>query len=192
VSSDRVDAMRLLEAHAKGEGKAADRLLPLVYRDLRALAASYLKKERPGHSLQPTELVHEAYLQLVDQDRIDWRGKTHFFAMAATQMRRVLVEHARASATQKRGQWPTRVTLDDTIAPAAELSIEFLAIDEALTRLGVRHERQGRIAEMRLFAGMLMKEIAAYLGVSERTVRNDWRVARAWLRKEVSPSTGAA
>lgn len=184
MSSSRSEATRFLEACAGGDRNAADRLLPLIYDDLRSLAASYLKAERPGHTLRPTDLVHEGYLRLIDQDRIDWQGKTHFFAMAATQMRRILVDHARAAAAKKRGQRPTRVTLDETLAATAEISVEFLAIDQALTRLHERHERQGRVAEMRLFAGMLVREIAVCLGISERTVREDWRVARAWLRKE--------
>jgi len=187
----RTEATRLIEAHTGGDQSAAERLLPLVYQDLRALAARYLKGERRGNSLQPTELVHEAYLRLVNQDRVDWRGKTHFHAIAAIQMRRILVEHARAALSQKRGQRPTRVTFDGTLGMTTELSIDFLAIDEALTRLRQRHERQARVAELRLFSGMVIREIAACLGVSERTIRDDWRVARAWIRKEVSLSKGS-
>jgi RNA polymerase sigma factor (TIGR02999 family) len=186
VTSHRARATRILTAHASGKRRAAPELLPLVYDELRALAARYLRQERPGHTLQPTALVHEAYLRLVDCDRIDWKGRTHFFAMAAIQMRRILVEHARAAAAEKRGGVGRRVTFDEHLAQAPELSLEFLALDEALGRLAQRHERQGRIAELRLFGGMLVREIAFCVGVSERTVKEDWRVARAWLLKELS------
>jgi len=182
----RAHATELLTAHAGGNGRAADQLLPLVYDQLRALAARYLRRERAGHSLQPTDLVHAAYLRLIDHDRIDWQGRTHFFALAATQMRRILVEHARAKGRQKRGEGATRVTFPEELVQAPALSLEFLAFDEALTRLGRLHARQGQVAELRLFAGMLVKEAALYLGVSERTVKDDWRVARAWLMKELA------
>ena len=182
----------MLTAHADGDERAAAALLPLVYGELRALAARYLRDERPGNSLQPTDVVHEAYLRLIEQDRMDWKGTTHFFAMAATQMRRVLVDHARAAAAAKRGGRPTRITLTEDLARAPERSVEFLALDEALTRLALRNERQGRVAEMRLFAGLLVKETAFYLGVSERTVKEDWRVARAWLMKELSAGEARA
>lgn len=172
-------------AHLDGdEGAAA--LLPIVYEELRALAARYLRAERRGGSLQPTDLVHEAYLRLQANQRIDWKGRTHFFAMAATQMRRVLVDHARAASAEKRGGRPTRISLSDDMAVTPERSVEFLALDQALQRLSERHERQGRVAEMRLFAGLEVKEMALHLGVSERTVKEDWRVARAWLLKEIA------
>ena len=181
----RYQATRDLTAQVNGDQGAAGRLLPLVYQELRALAARYLRGERAGVSLQPTDLVHEAYLRLIELERMDWQGRAHFFAMAATQMRRVLVDHARAADAAKRGGRPARVTLSDDLATTHQRSVDFLVLDQALTRLGSRNERQGRVAEMRLFAGLEVKEVALYLRVSERTVKEDWRVARAWLLKEI-------
>ena len=180
-----------MTAHLDGEQGAAV-LLPIVYEELRSLAARYLRAERRGGSLQATDLVHEAYLRLQKCEGIDWKGRTHFFAMAATQMRRVLVDHARAAAADKRGGRPTRISLADDLAATPERSVEFLALDQALARLSERHERQGRVAEMRLFSGLEVKEMAAHLGVSERTVKEDWRVARAWILKEISPGAAPA
>jgi RNA polymerase sigma factor (TIGR02999 family) len=182
----RAQATALLASHAAGDGRAADELLPLVYRELRALAAHYLRGERPGATLQPTALVHEAYLRLVDQERIDWQGKTHFYAMAATQMRRILVERARARDAVKRGGGGRRVTLTEALASTADPSVELLALDQALVRLAARSPRQAQVAELRLFAGLLPRETALCLGVSERTIKEDWRVARSWLMKELA------
>jgi RNA polymerase sigma-70 factor (ECF subfamily) len=183
---EREAATRLLEAHAKGAVRAADELLPLVYDKLRSLAAKYLKGERPGSTLQPTALVHEAYLRLVDNDRVDWQGKTHFMAIAAVEMRRILVDHARAQAAQKRGGPARRVTLSESLVQSSDPSVELLALDEVMSRLATRHPRQGRVAELKIFAGLLTREIAHCLGVSDRTVKDDWRVARAWLMKELA------
>jgi RNA polymerase sigma factor (TIGR02999 family) len=169
-----------------GHDKAAD-LLPLVYEELRVLAAKYLRRERRGITLQPTDLVHEAYLRLGRLHGIDLQGKTHFFALAANQMRRILVERARAAASAKRGGGLRRITLSEGTSLSTDGLVELLALDEALTRLSERNERRGRISEMRLFGGMPASEIAAHLGISERTARDDWRVARAWLMKELSP-----
>jgi len=188
----RAQATRALTAHVQGDEGAAAQLLPLVYQELRALAARYLRGERAGLSLQPTDLVHEAYLRLIELERMDWKGRAHFFAMAATQMRRVLVDHARAADAAKRGGRPTRVTLSDDLATTQQRSVDFMVLDDALSRLGDRNERQGRVAEMRLFAGLEVKEVALYLRVSERTVKEDWRVARAWLLKEIGDGRGPA
>jgi RNA polymerase sigma factor (TIGR02999 family) len=135
--------------------------------------------------LQATALVHEAYLRLIENDRIDWQGKTHFKAMAATQMRRILVDHARARSAKKRGGGRP-ITLTETLLSTAKPSVDLLALDQALERLSSRSSRQGRVAELKLFAGLLTHEIALSLKVSERTVKEDWRVARAWLMKELS------
>jgi RNA polymerase sigma factor (TIGR02999 family) len=183
-------ATQLLAAHAGGTERAADELLPLVYDKLRALAAKYLRGERPGSTLQPTALVHEAYLRLIDHDRIDWQGKTHFMAIAAVQMRRILIDHARANAARKRGGTAHRVTLSDSLVQTSDPSIELLVLDEVLVRLSARHQRQGRVAELKIFAGLLSREIALCLKVSERTVKDDWRVARAWLMKELAARPG--
>ncbi len=160
-----------------------DQLLPLVYAELRRLARGYMRRERAGSTLQPTALVHEAYLRMAEIRRIDWRGRTHFFAVAATQMRRILVEHARAANRQKRGANAVRLDLSDASSFTDELSIDLLAIDEALERLACRSPRQSEVAQLRLFAGMAVPEIAAVVGVSERTVKQDWKVARAWLAR---------
>ena len=181
-----IDATRVLEAHQGGDPDAASRLLPLVYDELRALAGAYMRHERPDHTLQPTALVHEAYLRLIDITRVDWRGRSHFIAMAATQMRRVLVEHARARLAQKRGSDPQKVTLNEKVAVTPEHTLDPLAFDEALEKLARDSPRQSRVAELRCFAGLGMKEAAYILGVSERTVKRDWRVARAWLRRELA------
>ena len=167
------------------EPREADRLLPLVYRELRALAARYLRSERAGSTWQPTALVHEAYLRLIESERIDWKGKTHFMAVAAIQMRRILVDHARARAAKKRGGRP--ITLTETLLSTAKPSIDLMALDEALDRLATRSPRQARVVELKLFAGLVSTEIAFSLGVSERTVKEDWRVARAWLMNELAP-----
>src|SRR5262245_60689638 len=155
-----------------GVERDADRLLPLVYDQLRALAAKYLRAERPGSTLQPTALVHEAYLRLIENEKIDWQGKTHFLALAATQMRRILIDHARAKGARKRGGPGRRITLSESLAKTPDASVELLALDEALTHLAERHERQSRVAELRIFAGLEMREIALCLDVSERTVKD--------------------
>lgn len=179
---------QILEDYSNGDHRAADRLIPLIYDELRQLARRYLEREKNPGSLQPTALVHEAYLRLIELDRIDWQGKTHFFAMAATQMRRILVDHARAAMSEKRGGGARRITLRDSLALEPEVSTEFLALDEALTSLAREHSRQAEVAVLRLFSGLQVKEIAFRLGVSERTVKADWRFARAWLIKELRPA----
>ena len=189
MPATRAEATELL-AQVTDKPRAADRLLPLVYDELRALAARYLRSERAGSTLQPTALVHEAYLRLIEIDRIDWQGKTHFKAMAATQMRRILVDHARARDAKKRDRGRS-VTLTETLLSTTKPSVDLLALDEALERLSARSPRQGRVAELKLFAGLLTNELALSLGVSERTVKEDWRVARAWLMKELAGSSGS-
>ena len=183
------DATELLNSHVSGDARATSQLLPLVYARLRKLAAHYMKAERPGHSLQPTEVVHEAYLRLIDGERVDWQGKTHFFAVAARQMRRVLIDHARARKAQKRET--TLVSLGDVPAPGETQIIDVLALDEALTRLADASSRQADVFELRAYGGLKVKEIADHLGVSERTVKGDWTVARAWLARELT-QTGPA
>jgi len=170
---------------------AAAKLLPLVYRELRRLAASYLASEGRYHTLQPTALVHEAYLRMAKLDRATWRSKTHFFSVAATQMRRALVEHARAARTQKRGDGARRVTLEENMLAREDRTVEVLALDAALRRLARDSPRQARVAELRLFGGTAVRETAAILGVSERTVKGDWRVARAWIARELETREGS-
>ena len=168
--------------------KAAAELLPLVYDELRRLAQRYLSRERPGHTLEPTALVHEAYMRLVDQAKDNWQGRTHFFAVGARVMRNLLVDHARQKGRAKRGGDWRRVTLAEGVSPALrELEREdLLALDAALERLSRVDEREARIVELRFFAGLKMGEIASLLGVSKRTVEEDWVHARTWLRRELS------
>jgi len=155
--------------------------MPLVYEELRALAESYLKRERPGHTLQATALVHEAYMRLVKQEDVDWQNRAHFFAVAAQAIRRILVDHARGHQSAKRGGDRKRVQLEQDLA-LSEPDFDLLALDEALQELAGLNERQARIVELRFFGGLSLKEVAEYLGFSSRTIDGDWHMARAWLR----------
>jgi RNA polymerase sigma factor (TIGR02999 family) len=186
----RTDATTSLLEHASGDATAAERLLPLVYDRLRALAGKYMREERAGHTLQPTALVHEAYMRLIDLDRVDWKSKSHFCAMAARQMRRVLVEHARRAVAKKRGQRPRRVTLADDVGLVPRQVLDPIVLTRALDRLEDEHPRQCRVVELRFFAGMEIKEIAYVLDVSPTTVKQDWRFAKAWLSRALGPAGG--
>ncbi len=177
------DVTRILMAIERGEPKAAEVLLPLVYEELRKLAAQKLACEKPGQTLQATALVHEAYLRLVDQDRGErWDGRGHFFAAAAEAMRRILVEAARSKARQKRGGGFRRVDLDEIPVPDSDQGIDVLAFDEALTRLAEEDPLAARVIELRRFAGFGHEEVAAALGISVYLARQKWTYARAWLR----------
>jgi len=169
-----------------GELTALDELLPLVYGELRRLANSYLKRERSDHTLQPTALVHEAYLRLVGQKSIEWQNRAHFYGIAANMMRRILVDHARAHATEKRGGAAVRLSIEDVQIPLEQRAADFVALDEALTELAKFDERKARIVEMRFFGGLTDEEIAEVLGVTTRTVWRDWKTARLWLFRELS------
>lgn len=177
---------RLLHALAAGEGAAFDRLVPVVYDQLRRIARRHMAGEKSGHTLTVTALVHEAYTDLVALDRIDWQDREHFFAVASRVMRRVLVDHAVAKNAQKRGGGRSRVPLEEELAPIEERSDDLLALDEALERLAALDERQSRVVECRFFAGMTIEETAEALEVSPATVRRDWTAARAWLNRELS------
>ncbi len=170
-----------MPSNKRRDAAPAEALLAQVYTQLRDLAHRYMRDERAGHSLQPTALVHEAYIRLVERHNVEWQSKTHFFAIAAREMRRVLVDHARAASAAKRGAEQTRVAFDEGLLGAAASVSDVLAIDEALTRLEKASPRQSQVAEMRLFSGMFVQEVAQVLGVSATTVKDDWRVARAWL-----------
>lgn len=181
------DVTHILYELRQGNRQAEKRLIPLIYDELHRIAAMHLRHERRTHSLQPTALVHEAYLRLVDIKGIDWQSRSHFFAVSATLMRRILVDHARANRTGKRGKGWDAISLDEAILPAPERATEIIALDEALNKLATLHERQSKIVELRFFAGMNEDEIATVLGgISVRTVKRDWRIARAWLFKELS------
>jgi len=168
---------------------SVDRLFTAVYAELRKLAASYLARERPGHTLQATALANEAYLRLIEQSRVAWRGRTHFFAVAAQAMRRVLVDHARGRLRHKRGGGLERVTFVDDVNPAlgTECTLEeIVALDEALTKLADLDPRQARLVEQRFFGGLTVEEAAAELGVSTRTAEGDWLHAKAWLNRALT------
>jgi len=156
-----------------------------LYDEMRKIARRCMSRERPDHTLQPTALVHEAFIRLRRSSGIEFDDRTQFLALAATQMRRILVEHARAAGRKKRGARPVRVTLSDGLTATPEHPIDVLDVDDALQRLERKSPRQSRVIEMRLFSGMAVAEVAESLGVSERTVKEDWRVARAWLAREL-------
>jgi RNA polymerase sigma factor (TIGR02999 family) len=175
------DVTGLLHAWADGDASARDRLVPVVYQELRRRAAAHLRREPRVQTLQPTDLVHEAYLRLVNQRRAVWRNRAQFFGVAAEIMRRVLVDRARAHHAAKRsGQW-SRVTLDPSAALAEPLDVDVLDLDVALTRLAAIDVRKSRVAELRFFAGLSLEEVAALLELSLATVERDWQFARAWL-----------
>jgi RNA polymerase sigma factor (TIGR02999 family) len=176
----------LLHAWAGGDPDARDQLMPLIYGELRRRAAAHLRRERPGHTLQATALVHETYLRLVDQKRAVWQNRAQFLAVASEMMRRILVDRARARRTNKRsGQWQ-RVTLDEAPLVSPPLSVDLLDLDAALTRLAVFDSRKSRIAELRFFGGLSLEETGEVLGVSIATAERDWQTARAWLFNSLS------
>jgi RNA polymerase sigma factor (TIGR02999 family) len=175
----------LLEDWSRGDHAARDQLLPLVYTELRRMAARHLRRERPDHTLQPTALVHEAYLRLVDQRHVDWAGRAHFFGVAAQLMRRILVDHARRHTAEKRGDGMPRVPLDDAVSVAGSAELSVLALDHALHRLQQLDPGLARIVELRAFAGLTIEEAAEILKVSPATAKREWRAARAWLTREI-------
>lgn len=175
----------LLNQWSDGDERALDRLTPLVYEELRQQAARYLRREHRAHTMQTTALINEAYLRLIDAKEVRWQGRAHFFAIAANLMRRILVDHARRRAAEKRGAAQIHITLDRIVAPAKQSDADVLAIDEALTKLAAIDRQQAEIVELRFFSGLSVEETAAALGISARTVKRDWSVARAWLRREI-------
>ena len=175
----------LLKEWSAGDQEALDRLLPLVYEELRRQATRYLRRERPGHTLQTTDLINEAYLRLVEAQDVPWQSRAHFFGVAANLMRRILVEHARRREADKRGGSLIRVPLDEASAATDETDVDLLAVDEALDRLALMDEQQARIVELRFFSGLSVEETAEVLGVSTKTVKRDWSAARAWLAREI-------
>ena len=180
----------LLRAWGHGDLQARDNLLPLVYRELRRRANAYLRRERRDHTLQPTALVHEAYLRLAGQDRVTWQSRAHFFGVAAQMMRRILVDHAREHHSAKRPGAAFRVALDDRIGSSAPLDCEVLLLDDALQELSTLDPRQGQIVEFRYFAGMSEQEVAEVLSISRSTVTREWQSARAWLYRRMTKPPG--
>ena len=179
------DVTSVLKEWTAGEDRALEKLVPLVYRELRSLAASHLRGERQGHTLQPTGLVNEVFLRLLDGREVVWQNRTHFFALAARMMRHILVDHARARLAEKRGGGAVPLLLKASFDPAPMSDRALLALDDALAALKRMDSRQCRIVELRYFAGMTLEETAESLGVSVATVKREWTMARAWLRREV-------
>ncbi|HUN80796.1 MAG TPA: sigma-70 family RNA polymerase sigma factor [Phycisphaerae bacterium] len=181
------DVTQLLSAIADGNDSAINRLLPLVYNELRRLAEAFLVKERSDHTLQATALVHEAYLKLVDQTRARWQDRAHFFAVASQAMRRILVDHARSREREKRGGGAARVSLESDLFVAYDQSVDLIALDEALTRLATVRPRSLKVVELRYFGGLTIEEAASVLGCSDTIIEREWRFARAWLYCELDP-----
>ena len=176
---------RMLGELSSGNRDVLDDLIPLVYKNLHRIARRQLGRERQGHTLNATALVHEAYLKLVDQNRVNWRNRAHFFAIAAQSMRRILINYAHERKAQKRGGDQVIVTFVEESVPRETRAEELIALDEALTRLAKMNERQSKVVECWFFGGLTHEEIAEVLGVSLPTVRRDWRLARAWLIREL-------
>ena len=176
---------KLLEQWSDGNQTALDKLYPLVYEELRRLARSYMKGEPKGHTLQTTALINEAYVRIVDQRSVHWQNRSHFFAISAQIMRRILVDHARRYLHAKRGGGARRVSLDEAMIVAAERSEEVLMLDEALSNLARMDPRRCQVVELRYFAGLNNQEIASVLHISENTVMRDWNLARAWLYQQL-------
>jgi RNA polymerase sigma-70 factor (ECF subfamily) len=179
------DPTTLLTRASAGDSKAVSQLMPLVYNELRKIAASYLRRERPGQTLQATGLVHEAYLRLMRDRNVQWQNKAHFCAIAANAMRQILVERARARGAIKRGGAWNRLTLNEGTAAAPEAAVDVEVLDQALARLAEHDAGQARLVELRYFGGLTIEETADVLGVSPATVKRSWMVARAWLKKEL-------
>jgi RNA polymerase sigma-70 factor (ECF subfamily) len=176
----------LLRAVRKGDDNAASKLVPLIYDRLRRLARSYFRKERPDHTLQPTALVNDALVQLLETNSIDWRDRAHFYAITANVMRRILIDYARAHQAQKRGTGCEKLSLDVATVVEAKQFPQLLILDAALSSLQLWDARQAKVVELRFFAGMTEEEIAEAMGTSIRTVKRDWKMARAWLHREMT------
>ena len=185
ITSSQHEVTKLLVRLTDGDGAVLDELLPLVYAELRRLASSYLRRERQGHTLEPTALVHEAYLRMIDQTQAHWQNRAHFFGVAAQMMRRILIDHARAHQADKRGGEFQKLSLDENIDVSGVRAAELVALDDALNRLAEIDPQKSRIVELRFFGGLSVDETAEVLGVSVPTVKRHWRMAKAWLYGEV-------
>lgn len=184
---DQEQITQLLKEWSEGNQSALDELMPLVYEELRRQASRYLRRERQGHTLQTTALIHEAYLKLIGQNKVEWQNRKHFFAIAAQAMRRILVDYARERKRKKRGGSAENLPFDEAIQISSKgKSVDLIALDEALNKLAAFDKRQARIVELRYFSGLSIDETAEVLGISNATVRNDWNMAKAWLYQRIS------
>jgi RNA polymerase sigma-70 factor (ECF subfamily) len=177
---------RILKDLKEGDRSASQRLWQAVYDEFRTLAAGYLGRERKGHTLQPTALVNEAYLKLVNQDGVDWKGRTHFFAVGAQAMRRILVDYARQHQAAKRGGGQQRITLDEGLLVDSPHEEDLLALEDAMTKLAELDPKQAKMVELRFFGGLTVAEVAEVMEMSKRSVEREWTMVRAWLRRELS------
>ena len=180
------EVTQLLLDWGNGDESALDKLMPLVYEELRRLARRHLNRERPGQTLQTTDLIHETYLKLVDQHRVKWQNRAHFFGVSAQLMRRILVDLARRRNRMKRGGGVPVLALEENLVASQKPPLDLVAFDEALTRLAVIDARKARVVELRFFGGLEVEETAEFLSVSPVTVMRDWKMARTWLHKEIS------
>jgi RNA polymerase sigma factor (TIGR02999 family) len=192
VSPNGEEVTGLLQSWSEGDRSAQDRLLPLIYRELRTRAAQYLRRERQDHTLEPTALVHEAYLRLVDKPDLSWQNRAQFFAFAARVMRQVLVDHAREHGAEKRGGAWIRVDLDPASSSEAARDVDLILLDQALAELAALDEQQAQIVELRFFGGLSIEEAAEVIGISPATVKRDWSMARAWLLRRMTQSPSAS
>src|SRR6266508_2309556 len=183
---DQASTTQLLLSASRGDQQALDRLFPLVYEELRGLADRYLQSERSDHTLQPTALVHEAYLRLVDQTAITWQNRAHFFSVAAQVMRHILVDHARAHRRMKRGGGAQKIALDEAVSFFQDRDLDLLALDEALAKLATLDSQQNLVVELRFFGGLTIEEVAEVLKIAPVTVNREWRAAKIWLHREMS------
>jgi RNA polymerase sigma-70 factor (ECF subfamily) len=190
MQPSETDVTALLSEMSEGNASAAERLVPIVYEELKRLARRYMRRERSDHTLQTTALVHEAYLKLAGQESVKWQSRSHFYGVAAQMMRRILTDHARRNLRLKRGGANDILPLDEALVFSPEYSEELLKLDEALDRLAKLDVRQGRVVELRFFAGLTVEETAEFLRISPKTVKRDWAVAKAWLHAEVSGGDG--
>jgi RNA polymerase sigma-70 factor (ECF subfamily) len=186
TSGSQQNVTQLLQAWRQGDSGALDKLIPLVYEELHRLASRYMGRENSGHTLQPTALVNEAYMRLLDARQVEWQNRAHFFAVSAQMMRRILVDFARSRRNLKHGGDAVQVPLDDAIVVSAEPSADLVALDEALKALAMLDPRQAQVVELRYFGGLSIEETAEVLEVSAGTVRRDWSIAQAWLHRELS------
>ena len=185
MEKEKQEISVILKDWSGGNRASADVLLALVYDELRKIASQYLRKERSGHTLQPTALVHEAYIKLIDISDINWQDRAHFFAVSANVMRHILVDHARARLSEKRGGSAQRIELDDAISFSGKPDVDVLAVDEALTMLAEFDPQQSRIVELRFFGGLTIEETAHVVGISPATVKREWAMAKAWLHRSL-------